>query len=261
MQQEASNQIPVKHLWIGMHPQKGMLEGWFFDLLPKVLGLVVPNCDLPQLALNQLRFKNPRSAYRTSTSILSYLFEGRNYHLLIGGRGKWGCPSCRPPPTWRGTRKLEAKCRDLGTTLQKIWLQRRGRQVENDWRSVEDGIPGCGGCTNCCTLRCSMKITQKEMIHFDENPMRRPCVPLPSAWEGDGPWNCFIFSSSEMPNQLEIISICNAHDHFGLGPLLGWHYHWTIFRFRFSAGSQLLWKKKASLIHGRVLLGGFWCPF
>ena len=41
-----------------------------------------------------------------------------------------------------------------------------------------------------------------------------------------------------MPNQLEIISICNAHDHFGLGPFLGWHYHWMGNRFRFSAGSS-----------------------
>lgn len=60
-----------------------------------------------------------------------------------------------------------------------------------------------------------------------------------------------MFSSSWMPNQLEIISICNAHDHFGLG-------FWRHFLDDSDSGfGRIGHGKKKRFRHGRVCLVGF----
>ena len=192
MQQEASNQIPAKHLWIGMHPQKGMLEGWFLDLLPTVSGFVVPSRDLPQLTLDQLRFKNPRSVYRTATYKLPYLFGGGTiifWFECAGSQASHHVAHCQPG---EALGNLKQNVETLGRRrCENRGLQQSGRQVENVWRWVEDGIPGCGGCT-ICTLRCSVKVITKKMMHFDENPwenMRRPYFHISPTISIGGRWS------------------------------------------------------------------------
>ena len=156
-----------------------------------MLGFLVPNCDLPQLALNQPRFKNLRSV-QDPYLYTTLSFRRWNYHLLILRAGSEASHHVAHRQPGEALGNLKQNVETLGPQFFYDAAIIRASAEEAKLKMVEGGlkmgIPGCGGCANCCTLFAfSVLNDTKKMIHFDENPMRRPYVPLPSALEGDGP--------------------------------------------------------------------------